>query len=87
METLTNTITEALRKKVKSSTLYGHNLHARDILLAEWLSRSDAPNWVRMIAGASDDAFVYTDLYAALIEEVKEQMEKDDDQLCSPPNQ
>lgn len=84
MDTLADTIAEALREKVNAKTL-----EIIDLFIAEWIveTQQSSPNWLRMIAGANPDAFEQPNLYDALIEEVKAQMEQDDGQLCSPPNQ
>ena len=70
MENLVDTITEALREKVNAGTL-----DRNDMLLADWLSEYAPPMWVYMIAGASQEAFDFDELYAALIDEVKAAME------------
>ncbi len=65
-------ITDLLRRRVSHGVLMAH-----DVKLAEWLAiETDAPNWVRMIAGANPEVFDNPLLYDALIEEVSAQMEK-----------
>ena len=53
--------------------------HQREIYLARWLLDAmgdEAPNWIRMLAGASDDVWEYNELFAALIDEVRSAMEE-----------
>ncbi len=73
MNTLIIIITAYLRELVTSEWP-----HQREIYLARWLLDAmgeETPNWIRMLAGASDECITNPDLFAALIDEVRSAME------------
>lgn len=48
------------------------------VYLARWLNETlqdESPNWIRMLAGASDECFTNPELFDALIDEVRSAME------------